>query len=237
MSSPLFSGPGLVALSGGVDSAVVLALAVDAAIPVEAATIVSEFTPQREIAVAKELAKRFGVPWHKVPVRLLENPDIAKNPENRCYLCKKTIMSALQKTASSRGFSVVYDGTNKDDIASGTRPGIAALQELHIKSPLAAMTKDEVIAEAEKHGITVRPPSACLATRIPFNTELTVSALARIDEMENQLRDAGITGMLRVRAADASGVVIEVEEGMLEAARHAAEDLAFDVREVRVYHA
>ena len=236
MSTPVFSGPGLIALSGGVDSAVVLALAVDSGIPVAAATVVSEFTPQREISVAKDLAKRFGVPWHKVAVSLLSDERIACNPENRCYLCKKRMMRALQETAASLGFSVVYDGTNKDDIASGTRPGIAALKELQIASPLAGMTKAEVIAAAEKHGIVVRPPSACLATRIPFSTELTVSDLARVDSAENLLRDAGVTGILRVRLADAGGVVIEVEEPMLAAAKRASAELA-GVRDIRVYHA
>jgi len=214
MNSPIFSGSGLIALSGGVDSALVLALASENSMRVETATIVSEFTPSREIKIAEELSRKFDVPWHQIPVTLLNDSSIVVNPENRCYLCKKRIMGELLSFAKSRGLSCVYDGTHADDLASGNRPGITALQELGIESPLQRMTKAEIIEEAKKRNLPIHPPSACLATRISFGVSLTLNLLQKVDTAENILRDAGVTGILRFRLTGASSATVEVESGM-----------------------
>jgi len=214
MNTPIFSGSGLIALSGGVDSALVLALASENNIQVETATIVSEFTPSREIKIAEKLSRRFGVTWHQISVSLLSDSSIAANPENRCYLCKKRIMGELLSLAKLRNLSCVYDGTHADDLAFGDRPGIPALHELGICSPLQRMTKDEIIAEAKKRNLPIYPPSACIATRIPFGTSFTPSLLQKVDNAENILRDAGVIGILRVRLTGAFSATVEVEPSM-----------------------
>jgi len=234
MTSPIFSDSGLIALSGGIDSSLVLALACENHIHVESATIISEFTPSREIAIAEMFSKKYNVTWHPVQISLLNDSAIADNPQNRCYLCKKRIMSELLSLAKERGLSCVYDGTHADDLTSNDRPGIAALQELAIQSPLCKMTKDEIIAEAMKRNIPVYPASACLATRIPFGVPLSETLLKKVDLAENMLRDEGITGMLRVRIMGESAC-IEVEKEMIETANLSKEKIqSLGIRELSV---
>ena len=208
MSNIFPSKSALIALSGGVDSAVLLAKAKEAGLTIHAATVISEFTPNAEIKAAEELAARFGVPWHPVCLGLLVFEDIRKNPQERCYLCKKIIMREMKKLALRLDMAEVFDGTHADDLTK-TRPGIRALKEEGIISPfaLAGIGKAEILEEAKRLGIKAAPPSACLATRIPFGTVLTEELLETVDAAEAILRDGGVKGILRVRLCGTRAVV------------------------------
>ena len=210
----------LVALSGGVDSAVLLAKAKEAGLSLQAATVISEFTPVREVAAAEALAKRFGIPWHPIHISILSEEDIRMNPADRCYLCKKIIMREMVTLAECLGLEAVFDGTHADDVAAGNRPGIRALQELGVISPFARANagKADILRWAEERGIEAHPPSACLATRIPQGTELTQELLAVVDAAENILRDGGVSGILRVRF-DGTSAVVETLPAVRETAK------------------
>ena len=210
----------LVALSGGVDSAVLLHCAKDSGIRVEAAIVVSEFLPSGELQTAKDVADREHVVLHVLPISLLNNADIRSNPENRCYLCKKEISKLLKKCAEERGLSAVLEGTNYSD---GIRPGKRALEELGIRSPLSAVPKEDIIAYARDHDIPVRPPSACLATRISSGLPLSKERLVLVDSAELCLRNAGISGILRVRMGADNHAAIEVESSEISTAKLCAE--------------
>ncbi len=211
----------LVALSGGVDSALLLVLAKEAGLEVHAATVLSEFTPAAEIMTAKNFAESCGILWHPIKISILEYSEIQNNPPERCYLCKKIIMQEMKKIAASLGLEAVYDGTHADDIAAGNRPGVQALKELGIISPFAdaGVSKAKILEEAVRRNISSPPPSACLATRIPHGTQLTAEALAIVDAAETTLRNGGVTGILRVRLTEGGGAVVETENPMQETAK------------------
>jgi len=210
----------LVALSGGVDSAVLLHCAKEAGLHVEAAVIVSEFLPSRELQTAKHVADAEGVVLHILSASVLANPAIRTNPENRCYLCKKSFAKILKDCADEHGLDAVIEGTNASD---GIRPGKRALDEEGIFSPLLSVSKEKIVAYARAHNIAVNPPSACLATRIPFGTRLTEDNLALVDSVENFLRDVGISGILRVRLLKDKHAVVEVEASEIATAKLCAE--------------
>ncbi|HJJ33009.1 MAG TPA: 7-cyano-7-deazaguanine synthase [Methanocorpusculum sp.] len=206
-----FSGisSALVAVSGGVDSAVLLHLANEAGIRVEAACVVSEFTAECDLSAAREAAAREGTPFHEIHVSFLEDDAISANTKDRCYLCKKKMASLLCSLAKTRGLSAVLEGTNADD---GVRPGLRALQEAGILSPLRNLSKSEIVTTAENAGIPVPPPSSCLASRIPQNTRIAREKLLLAEAAEETLRRAGVLGILRVRISGAGN------EGMVSAA-------------------
>jgi len=210
----------LVALSGGVDSAVLLHCAKEAGLHVEAAIVVSEFLPERELLRAKSVASSEGVVLHVLSTSFLDDASIRANPENRCYLCKKTLSGLLKRCAEEHGLDAVIEGTNASD---GIRPGRRALEEAGILSPLISVSKDEILEYARAHAILISPPSSCLATRIPTGVSLSKSSLALVDSAENSLRDAGISGILRVRLSADMHAVIEVEAFELATAKLCAE--------------
>ncbi|MDO5846174.1 MAG: hypothetical protein Q4Q04_04530 [Methanocorpusculum sp.] len=152
-------------------------------------------------------------------ISLLAEPELCKNPPERCYLCKKIIMGRLKELAAELGLDAVFDGTHADDLCGADRPGIAALKELGIVSPLAAagIGKEEILKIARERNIPAPPASACLATRIPAGSELTAEKLRLVDRAEQALREAGVTGILRVRLT-AGRACVEVEPEMLKSA-------------------
>ncbi|MEA5038086.1 Pyridinium-3,5-biscarboxylic acid mononucleotide sulfurtransferase [bioreactor metagenome] len=197
--------PALVALSGGTDSMTLLASFVKEGLPVSAATVRSEFTVPEEITRAEQFARKLGVEWKVIDVSILSDEHLRTNPEDRCYICKKRIMQTLLAEADGK---TICDGTHADD-ADEERPGKKALKELGIVSPfaLSGIGKRGIISMAKELGVTIYPPSSCLATRIPFGEEITAENLKKIAESETFLREKGIRGILRVRLSGRDAVI------------------------------
>jgi uncharacterized protein len=211
----------LVALSGGVDSSVVAALAFKALKDRAAAvTISSPLHPPWEVEEARRVAERIGLRHAVLRLNELEDPSVAGNRPDRCYHCKRLRFTAALKLAEELELSCVADGTNADDL-SDRRPGLKALRELNVFSPLAeaGLGKREVRGLAARLGLpsTHRPSSACLATRFPYGRPLTLEALRRVAEGERVVAETlGAWGCVRVR--DHGDLArIEVERGLVEA--------------------
>lgn len=193
------------AFSGGVDSSLLLKAAVDAAAntgaKVYAVTFDSRLHPSCDLEIAWRVAEELGGIHQVISVDELEQEAIRHNPVDRCYLCKYHLFETLKKFAGERGISCILDGTNEDDMHV-YRPGIRALSELGIISPLAQLhiTKKEVKEMAAEYGISVasRPSTPCMATRIPYGMDIDYDMLARIAEGEAFLR-ARVEGNVRLR--------------------------------------
>jgi uncharacterized protein len=192
----------LVAFSGGVDSSVVTLLAKNFSSRVLAVTVVSEVNPPGELKDAEGVAEELGVEWSSIKIKELNTPEFRSNPPNRCYYCKRNIMSALREIALAEGMDFIIDGTNYDDLAD-YRPGTAALGEFQVKSPLAEaeITKKEIRAIASEYHLSVcdKPAMACLASRIPYGEEITEKKLMMISEAEKLISDLLRVRMVRVR--------------------------------------
>lgn len=194
----------LVAYSGGVDSALLLAVAQRTLgeDQVLAVTASSELIPAEEISAATELARRLGVRHLIVPASDLDNPELAANTPQRCYHCKKHRFLLLLELAKQYELRWLVEGSNLDDL-NDYRPGARAVQELGIKSPLqeAGLTKAEIRRLAKEIDLPVwnKPASPCLATRIPYGIPLTGDVLQRIDEAESYLRKQLGISQLRIR--------------------------------------
>ena len=190
-----------VAFSGGVDSSYLLLEAVRSARRVTAYYVKSAFQPQFEYEDALRLAGQIGAQLCVIPVDVLSCEDVAVNPHNRCYYCKRQIFSAIIEKAAGDGYSVILDGTNASDSA-GERPGMKALGELSVLSPLriCGLTKDEIRQRSKQAGLFTwdKPAYACLATRIPEGMRITPGLLARTERAENALMELGFSDF-RVR--------------------------------------
>jgi len=193
----------LVALSGGVDSGLVLKLAVDAlgAHRVVAATARSVFFTQEEMESAKAVAGQLGVRHCWLDMHPLEEADIAQNSLERCYFCKRHLVEALTALKAQLALDVILDGSNAED-ALEHRPGRRALQEGKVYSVLAqaGFSKQEVRAASLHAGLPNwnRPQAACLATRIPHGEALDAATLERVGRAEAALRQLGLQ-VFRVR--------------------------------------
>jgi uncharacterized protein len=204
----------VIAFSGGVDSSTLAAVTHEVLGEKAAAVIAQSPTyTSEELKDAKKIAKDIGIKLHVVHTNELENPDFNKNPENRCYYCKKELLQTLIDYAHKLGFNAVFEGTNFSDL-SDHRPGFKAVQEAQdVYSPWMAnkFTKDEIRQAAKQIGLSVhdKPALACLASRIPFNQKITAEKLSRIDKAEQAVRT--ITGIKQVRVRDHNGLArIEV---------------------------
>ena len=185
----------LVALSGGVDSAVLLAAAHAALGPrCEAATFVSALHSAQDRRDAQELAKQLGVRHHILQLDEYAVPELVENSRERCYYCKRYAFGEMQAVQERRGLAALLDGTNADDLQE-YRPGLRALAELGVCSPLAqlGLSKQRVRRMARHLGVEVaqKPSSPCLATRVPYGTALTPELLRGIERMEQYLRARG----------------------------------------------
>lgn len=182
----------VIALSGGVDSGLV-AYAAHRAVGTKAVavTVRSELTPRRDFTRAVEVAEHIGVEHHPLPLRMLDNALLRCNNDDRCYHCKKQILQMLSEYGDS---SLIVDGTNADDDPS--RPGLRAVQELGVRSPLAetGLRKQEVRALAREIGLPNwnAPSESCLATRIPTGIPLSSRALEMVQAMESFFHDRGV---------------------------------------------
>jgi uncharacterized protein len=204
----------VIAFSGGVDSTTLAAVSHsilrDRAVAVTAQS--PTYTPE-ELEEAKKAAKEIGIRLIVVETDELSDENFSKNPENRCYYCKKALLERLQKVADERGFKAVFEGTNFSDLTDH-RPGFKAVKETeNVYSPWveAEFTKEEIRAVARKMGLSVqnKPPLACLASRIPYYERITAEKLNRIGKAEQIIRK--IAGAKQLRVRDHNGLArIEV---------------------------
>lgn len=209
------------AFSGGVDSSLLLKAASDAVgktgKKVYAVTFDSRLHPSCDLAIAARVAKELGGIHKVVSVDELEQEEIRFNPVNRCYLCKKKLFQSLKDFAGEMNIRYIMDGTNEDDLHV-YRPGIKALRELEIISPLAELhiTKAQVKEIAAGYGISVasRPSSPCMATRLPYHTEIDYEVLERIGKGEEYISSL-IKGNVRLRLHEEI-VRIEVDRESME---------------------
>jgi uncharacterized protein len=191
----------LLALSGGTDSSFLLAAALEAAPGrLKAVTVRTPYMISEEIEEAKKLCAQYGVEHEIIEMPVIE--EIRNNPEDRCYICKRAMFERIIETAESAGYEFVADGTNYDD-ADDYRPGLRALRELEVRSPLmeCGFTKEEIRRLSREMGLVSwdRPSSACLLSRIPYGTELREEDFERIERAEKLLSSLKFRGA-RVRA-------------------------------------
>jgi uncharacterized protein len=204
----------LVAYSGGADSSLLLAAAVEHVNGrVLAVTAKSPLHPPHEEEAAQTGARYVGAEHVFIETDEMENPAFRFNRENRCYVCKLGLMRRLTSMAAGEGLAGVAEGTTIDE-ASGVRPGLRACRELGVISPLldAGLTKAEVRYLGREMGVPGwdTPAGACLATRVPYDTELTVGLLERIAEAEAFIRSLGVK-QVRVRTYPDGSARLEVE--------------------------
>jgi len=192
----------LVAYSGGVDSALVMAVAHRELGERALACIgVSPSYPTREMRDAVKLAEQIGVPYRLVNTTEYLDANYAANPTNRCYFCKSELHDQLKKVANEEGWQMVLDGNNSSDLGD-YRPGMAAARERGVRSPLieANVSKAEVRELAHYLGLPVwdKPAMACLSSRVPHGTAITPELLRQIESAEDVLVDLGFR-QFRVR--------------------------------------
>ncbi len=190
-----------IAFSGGVDSSLLLYLACQLNTPVLAVTFDTCLHPVGDIQAASAFAKTLRCEHVVLKVDELKDPRILQNPKERCYFCKHLLFSTLKEYAASRGFGAVIDGSNLDDTKE-YRPGLRALQELMVVSPLMELgiTKAQVRQMLKEEGLSVfsKPSSPCLATRLPYGESITREKLNQIAKAEEALHKLGFAAC-RVR--------------------------------------
>lgn len=193
-----------IGFSGGVDSAYLAYCAKKYAQNMLAIYYKSEFQPEFEFEDAKCFCAQHEIPLKILHGSVLKDNSIIENPKNRCYYCKQRIFSAIQKEALAQGFPVLLDGTNASDEAND-RPGMLALKELHVLSPLrlCGLTKQDIRMRSKEAGLFTwdKPSYACLATRIPTGMKITGELLHAIESCENILFSMGFSDF-RVRVRD-----------------------------------
>jgi uncharacterized protein len=193
----------VIAFSGGVDSTFLLRVARTVLEDnVLAVTAESETSPRHEMEDARRLAAEFGVRHLIIESDELKSPEFVENPVDRCYICKKSRFSAIFGLAQEHGLTWVADGSNVDD-QSDYRPGMKAILELGVRSPLleAGLSKADIRLLSRRLGLSTwdKPAYACLATRIPFGTPITAEKLGQVDAAEEIIRSRSISRQVRVR--------------------------------------
>ena len=212
--------------SGGVDSAYLLYAGVKAGADIRPYFIKTAFQPAFELADARKLAEGLGVEVTVLELDALADPQVAANPEDRCYYCKQNLFRTLKDRAIADGYPVLLDGTNASDEA-GDRPGMRALAELSVRSPLreCGLTKAEIRARSREAGLFTwdKPAYACLATRVPAGETITADLLARVEGAEDALFRLGYTDF-RVRVFHGA-TRLQLPRGQMERAVREAEEL------------
>jgi uncharacterized protein len=194
----------LLGFSGGVDSAYLACVAVEAVGPERFLAVIgrSASYPAEQWQVARDVASRAGISVLEIDTHEMDDPRYVANPTNRCYFCKSELWSVLERVRAERGIATIIDGTNADDL-SDHRPGKQAAAEQGIRSPLAELgfTKSDIRALSRARGIPTwsQPSSPCLSSRLPYGTPVTVSRLSAVERAERALRALGVSGNLRVR--------------------------------------
>ena len=204
----------VVAFSGGVDSSLMLRLCCEAAkqkgTKVYAVTMQTGLHPHGDVDIARRVAEEAGAEHQVIKLNELDEAGIRDNPLDRCYRCKRLLFAKLLGKAEQLGATYVIEGTNESDLHV-YRPGIKALKELGILSPLAKfeIAKPEVRQMAAELGVSVarRASTPCMVTRFPYNTRLTYEDLERADQAEEWLRKQGFYNVrLRIH-----GEVVRIE--------------------------
>ncbi len=188
----------VVAFSGGVDSSLLLKTACDIGLqanrPVLAVTFETKLHPHGDLLEARKTALEFGAVHKTILIDEFTDPEIMNNPIDRCYRCKKLLFHTLIDYAKKEGYSYLVDGTNYDDLQA-YRPGMKALSELGIHSPLLELkiTKEQIRSLAAELFIpsSNRPSAPCLATRLPYDTPFNFELLSRLDMGEQYLKNLG----------------------------------------------
>jgi pyridinium-3,5-biscarboxylic acid mononucleotide sulfurtransferase len=209
----------VIAYSGGVDSAF-LAYAASRALGSRLLCVTADSPsyPRRHRDLAERIARAFQLPHEFIETSEMERPEYRANPANRCYYCKTELYERLSELASARGFAAIADGSNADD-RGDYRPGRQAAREFGVSSPLdeAGLTKAEIRELSRRAGLQTwdEPASACLSSRIPYQSEVTVGKLSMIEQAEEAVRRHGFR-VCRVRHHD---TVARLEIGRDEMAR------------------
>jgi uncharacterized protein len=208
----------LLGFSGGVDSAYLACVAVEAVGPERFLAVIgrSASYPAEQWRMARDVASRAGIVVLEVDTHEMDDPRYVANPTNRCYFCKSELWSVLERVRAERGITTIIDGTNADDLFDH-RPGKKAAVEQGIRSPLAELgfTKADIRALSRARGIPTwsQPSSPCLSSRLPHGTPVTVTRLSAVERAERSLRALGVSGNLRVRHhGDVARVEMDVAE-------------------------
>lgn len=204
----------IIALSGGVDSSTLAAICHDVlGERAVAVTAKSPTYPAEEMHEAQSIAGEIGIRHVIIETDELSNEYFVRNPENRCYYCKKELLDCLQDLAQRLGFKAIFEGTNFSDL-SGHRPGFQAIKEReNVFSPWSEneFRKEEIRILAQRFGLSVhdKPALACLASRIPFGEQITRERLNRVGRAEQLIKK--ISGVRQLRVRDHNGLArIEV---------------------------
>lgn len=206
------------AFSGGCDSAYLFCAAVACGVDVAAYYVHSQFQPAFELADARRLARELGRELRVLEVDVLADEQIQSNPPERCYFCKRRIFDAILCASAEDGFDCIADGTNASDDAQD-RPGMRALREIQVRSPLrdCGIDKAQVRALSRAAGLFTwdKPAYACLATRIPVGMPIERAALERVERAEAALTEMGFLDF-RVRIAP-GGCRLELAQAQMPA--------------------
>ena len=208
----------MIALSGGVDSALV-AYAAFQKLGTSAIAVTADYKTlsEEELATAKQICSEIGIRQLLLDYSELENEDFVKNDSNRCFHCRMELGTHLVKLANKYNVDVIVDGTNLDDLGD-YRPGIEALKQNGIRSPLVEtnFSKAQIRETAKMIGLSVydKPSNSCLASRIPWGQRVTAEKLVRIEFGETIVKQ--LTNVKQVRVRDIDGTArIEVEKQMI----------------------
>lgn len=188
----------VIAFSGGVDSTFLLRVA-SSLLPkkkIIAVTAVSATYPKSELRLCRKCTSQLGISHKVIRTHELMSKDFSSNPKNRCYFCKKELFTRLNKIARENKFRFVIEASNLSDMKD-FRPGSIAKRELNVRSPLeeARLTKEDIRKLSRKFGFVTwdKPSLACLASRIPYGTNIEEKILIRIDKAESFLRRLGFS--------------------------------------------
>jgi len=192
----------IIAFSGGVDSSFLAKVCYDVlGGKCVAVTAVSETYPREDLESAKRIAKLVGIRHLIIRTNEMKNKKFSSNPKDRCYYCKTELFSELRKLAKRMKIKNIADGTNADDLKD-FRPGLRAKEELGVTSPLAlaGLNKTEIRKFLKDSGLPThdKPSSPCLASRIPFDSEITLQKIKSIEDAESAIRKLGYK-IVRVR--------------------------------------
>ena len=201
----------IVAFSGGTDSAY-LAWAANRVLGRNAVAITADSAslPESHKRDAEAFVQRFGIVHEYVRTTEFENPDYARNDPNRCFHCKDELFTRLEQVGRARGYEHVIYGVNADDLGD-YRPGQNAAKQHQVAAPLAdtGLTKAEIRELSRLADLPTwdRPASACLSSRIPYGTPVTIETVKTVETGEELVKALGFR-QFRVRF---HGEIVRIE--------------------------